>query len=382
MDGRMPARSGIRGTMKRHSRETADFGKIIGIMGSFAAWIMGSGFATGQEILQFFTSYGMISMLMILVNFAAFLILGNAILKSGLDFKEDPDFRMPEYFCGRKLGAFYNWEIPLCSYIALIVLISGAGATLHEYYGLSNVVGSLLIIVAAYIAYIAGLQRFMKAISFIGPTIIAFVLIVGVITCLRDTSHLSEIGQYQDIMSRRQPAPFWWISMILYFCYNMTGGSLYYTAVGSTAETHREIRYGVFLGAASLCFAIFLMNTAMLSNIAHTGTAAIPTLYLARKISYVFGAVFSVILLLGIFSTSSMMLWTISSKFADQGTKKGLLVATIFAVTAFLLGLLPFTDLVHTLYPYLAYVDLPFIFCVFRKAFLNSRKRTGETERA
>ena len=31
---------------------------VIKIMGAYVAWVMGSGFATGQEILQFFTSYG------------------------------------------------------------------------------------------------------------------------------------------------------------------------------------------------------------------------------------------------------------------------------------------------------------------------------------
>ena len=31
---------------------------VLRIMGAYVAWVMGSGFATGQEILQFFTSYG------------------------------------------------------------------------------------------------------------------------------------------------------------------------------------------------------------------------------------------------------------------------------------------------------------------------------------
>ena len=32
-------------------------GTVIKIAGAYVAWVMGSGFATGQEILQFFTSY-------------------------------------------------------------------------------------------------------------------------------------------------------------------------------------------------------------------------------------------------------------------------------------------------------------------------------------
>ena len=35
-----------------------DYRNVIRISGAYVAWVMGSGFATGQEILQFFTSYG------------------------------------------------------------------------------------------------------------------------------------------------------------------------------------------------------------------------------------------------------------------------------------------------------------------------------------
>ena len=31
---------------------------VMKYAGAFIAWVIGSGFATGQEILQFFTSYG------------------------------------------------------------------------------------------------------------------------------------------------------------------------------------------------------------------------------------------------------------------------------------------------------------------------------------
>lgn len=31
---------------------------VLKFSGAFIAWVIGSGFATGQEVLQFFTSYG------------------------------------------------------------------------------------------------------------------------------------------------------------------------------------------------------------------------------------------------------------------------------------------------------------------------------------
>lgn len=39
----------------------ADKRQVIKFAGAFIAWVIGSGFATGQEILQFFSSYGYLS---------------------------------------------------------------------------------------------------------------------------------------------------------------------------------------------------------------------------------------------------------------------------------------------------------------------------------
>ena len=46
---------------------------VIKIAGAFIAFIIGSGFATGQEIMQFFTSNGLCSLVSILIS----LIMGN-----------------------------------------------------------------------------------------------------------------------------------------------------------------------------------------------------------------------------------------------------------------------------------------------------------------
>ena len=41
---------------------------IIKYAGAFIAWVIGSGFATGQEVLQFFTSFGYMSYGAVLLN--------------------------------------------------------------------------------------------------------------------------------------------------------------------------------------------------------------------------------------------------------------------------------------------------------------------------
>ena len=42
---------------------------VLKFSGAFIAWVIGSGFATGQEVLQFFTSYGYRSYIIALIVF-------------------------------------------------------------------------------------------------------------------------------------------------------------------------------------------------------------------------------------------------------------------------------------------------------------------------
>lgn len=349
--------------------------RVLAISGAYVAWVMGSGFATGQEILQFFTSYGYRSFIILLMNLVGFLLVGTAILEAGQAHRDDSGFNHFHYFCGEKLGIFFDWFLPVSLYAAMVILISGAGATLHEYYGINHYIGALIMASLAFLSYIAGFRRFVKIVSLIGPVIIAFTLFVGVVTVFRGFEGLTDVGRYQDVMAAKQPAPFWWLSAFLYMGYNLTGGSKYYTALGAGAVSRREALLGAVIGTVSLMISIFLMNTAMLTDIGNAAVRGVPTLYLARRISYALGAVFSVILIMGIFSACSAMMWTVSEKFVLQGTKKSYFFAAGVGITAFLLGLLPFGELVGKVYAATGYVGLIFVVCAAYKKIKGERRR-------
>ena len=350
-------------------------GTVIKIAGAYVAWVMGSGFATGQEILQFFTSYGYTSVILIGMNLIGFLLIGPMILQAGFENGEESHF---QYFCGRRLGLFYDWFVPVSMFAGMILLISGAGATLHEYYGLNHYVGALIMAAAALTAYIAGFQRFIRVVSFIGPAIIAFTVVIGAITLFRDWGGLAFVNDYPNEMEAKQPVPFPWLSGLLYISYNLSGGSKYYSALGRSAGTVKEAFWGAIIGTIALMAAILLMNCAMLTDIGQTAVQDVPTLYLTRKISYSLGAVFSIILIMGIFSSCSAMLWTVSEKFVEQGSAKSRVFAACVCVAAFLLGLLPFAALVGRIYTILGYIGLLFAGCVIYKRI---RRFRGEKNR-
>lgn len=335
--------------------------------GGFIAWVIGSGFATGQEVLRFFTSYGSFSYGVVLVNLIGFLFIGQLILTTGYEKKAVENFNPYIHFCGRMLGTFYSWLIPVTIVLIMPVLISGAGATLHQYYGISTVFGSALMTLMVLAAYLIGFEHLVRIVSAIGPVIIIFSLMVGSATVIRDFSRFGEISTYEPILSQSQTSPHWVLSAVLYLSLTFLSGSTYYTALGQSAQNRQEAKYGAIVGALALIAAITIMNSAILLNGENTALLSIPMLYLAKEISYLLGAVFSVVLILGMFSSCSAMMWTVCSRFNRGGTRGNRIFAFFIAVLTFTLGLFSFRDLVGTLYPMVGYLGLVYIGCVVWK---------------
>ena len=337
---------------------------IIRFAGAYIAYIIGSGFATGQEIIQLYTSYGYLSVGAILISMFFFAWVGSTVMKVGYDHKNEPEGGAYQRYCGKYLGTFYEYFVPFFLFCVVVIMISGAGATLNEYYGMNHYVGSLLMAVLIYVAYIFGLKGLVNIIGCIGPVIILFTMIVGLVTLVESGSGLAEAGKVMEEMSIAQAAPNWLLGGLLYAAYNIFGSIIFLTALGRTAKSRKEASMGGAVGGITLMLATLVMNLAFLSDIGEVGTLAIPTLHLADNISPIIGVIFSVVLLSGIFSTAAPMTWTVCDKIVKEGSLKSKIVAGVIVVAAFFCGQLPFDQLVGTVYPYTGYLGILLFICV------------------
>ena len=102
---------------------------VIKYAGAFIAFMIGSGFASGQEIMQFFTSFGLWGVAGALISMFLFSWSGAVIMGRGFDHKDEKDFSPFRYYCGKYLGIFFEWFIPFFLFCVVVTMISGAGAT-------------------------------------------------------------------------------------------------------------------------------------------------------------------------------------------------------------------------------------------------------------
>lgn len=343
--------------------------------GAFIAWVIGSGFATGQEILQFFTSYGWFSYAVVLINLIGFLFLGKTMLTKGFEHQGEAEFDHYRFYCGKKLGAIYSWVIPATLFLTTSVLLSASGATLNEYYGLNPYIGSAVMAVLVLAAYLIGFEKMVGIVSKVGPIIIVFSIVVGAYTVAHDFSNFHKISASAELLAVSQTSPHWSISAVLYLSLNFLCGSTYYTALGRTARSRGDAKWGAIIGAVVLVVSIALMNTAILLNAADISSFNVPSVYLGNRISHVFGTVFSATLILGVFSSCSTMMWSFCNRFFPNQKKKNRIFAAVVALLAFTLGLFPFGRLVAVVYPLIGYAGLIFIGCVVSRGIKKDSRQ-------
>lgn len=117
-----------------------------------------------------------------------------------------------------------------------------------------------------------------------------------------------------------------------------------------------------------------LMNIGMIANIEQVYQKEVPSLALASSVVPRIATIFSIILLLGMFTTAVPMLWSTSRRFATDKTNKFKIIAISLAAFATIGGKLPFGKLMGIIYPIAGYVGLIIMVGILYRKFINKGK--------
>lgn len=363
-------------------------GNILKFAGAFVAFMIGSGYASGQEIMQFFTAYGIWSFGGLIIALVLFTWTGKVLMNYGYRHRdysaEVMGDRCYRYYCGKYFGIFMSWFTPIFLILVCVVMAAGAGATLAQYFGLPEWVGIVGMCVLVFVTNMFGFKKLLAIIGALGPITIIFSIIVAIFAIASNPSGLTEIGSHTETfeaMAHATSDPSWWaFAGILYVAYQMGVSAPFLSQTGATANNGREAKWGAILGGVLFIAAGILMNCALMCYIDDVSQLEVPTLYLANLIGPVMGVIFSIILLDEIYSTAAPMLWTSVNRFAPEGTKYNKLVQAIFNIIVLVIAMSPlsYSELLGIIYPFSGYIGIIFIICVaVRQCLEFYNKRHG-----
>ena len=334
-----------------------DINKIFQISAVFIGTIVGAGLASGKEITEFFTSFGIYSFLGIIFCGLVYIVIGSIICKISVMYKLNSYGELMKTISPNILGKLTGGITTLYLISSASIILAGSGALISECFSVPKIVGTLIMLILASIFLLKGTCGLITVNSFIVPALICTVTIVTVLYFIfsRDAVSIESISSYPPQKSGLL------ISTILYTGYNLLCSSGVLVPLSTEMKSSKIMIIGIIIGATGLTLLCIMINLLLLANQPYIYGYEIPLLFVANRFGSFIQALLLIIILLEMFSTEISDVFSISRTLEQTFNlqyKKGIFIVLAFALPISQIG---FTNLISTLYPIFGLLSLIFI---------------------
>ncbi len=368
--------------------------KAFILAGAIIALVVGTGFATGQELVQYFTAYGLGGFAVIAVFAVIFIYYNLSFARVGAKERYEHGNDVFRYYCGKRIGTFFDYYSTLFCYMSFFVMVGGASSALQQGFGIPAWAGATLLAIIVVLVVSLGLNRLIEIIGVIGPVNIAFFITVGLIVVVMDWPHIAEglraiqestlagAGEGEGIV---RAGEHWLVSGLSYAGFVLLWFASFMTLLGARNEP-RTLRAGLIIAVVAICAAIAIIFMAQVANI-NTGAdelfvwnAPIPNLILAERVWPPLVFVYAVVVFVGACATSVPLLYNPVARFADEGTPRFRVLAAVLGVVGLAIGLFfPYRMLVNVIYVLNGYIGAALlVFMVVRDVRGRRDRDEGE----
>lgn len=320
---------------------------VIITIGVYCAYFMGASFSSGRETLQFFSGFG-IKGYVGLALFALVLILcGLPVIKiSRIENFETPYDVFP-FFCGKTVGTAFKYMLTVLLLMNVIMMTSSAGANLHETLDAPTVAGRSIILISVATVCL-GLDRIVDILSKIGPFVAASMILLAIVSIIKcDTTVVEGNRIIEDLDIFTGGATFW-IAGLKYAFSAAISTIPILVVCGIRSTNSREATVISISTTLTLICICVLLATAQIKNMAGIYDYQIPNLALIGMYMPQLKIVFSLILFVCGYSTTTVMIWTIVREFSSEGTLKYYIITISLGIAIFIIsGFFKFSQIMN-----------------------------------
>ncbi|HZK57742.1 MAG TPA: hypothetical protein VFD17_05475, partial [Clostridia bacterium] len=169
---------------------------ILTLASVYIGTVIGAGFASGQEVLQFFGKYGYKGILGITVITVLFSLLGASVLNIVYTRKIRSLEEFTMIYFGEAFFVVINIVLTFLLFISYVVMLSGSGAVANENFQIPYAYGIFAMAAITLYVFIFGIEGIAKANNIAVPLLILIILWVGMITIYKNKMLFSNFYAY------------------------------------------------------------------------------------------------------------------------------------------------------------------------------------------
>ncbi|WP_312832180.1 YkvI family membrane protein [Sedimentibacter saalensis] len=338
------------------------------VAATYIGTVVGAGFATGQELLQFFSKFGAMGLAGLLISALMFILFGYIIMDLGKKLNARSHVEIILYSSGNQIGKVIDYIITIFLFGSFSAMIAGTGALFTQQLNLPGVVGNILMAVLTALTVLTGINGVINSISFVVPFLLAAVIgtsVFSIINTPPDIAHAA-INTGRNVLMNN-----WFLASVLYVSYNIILSIAVLGPLGASAQNKKAIRNGSILGGLGLGMGSVMIYFALSGSASEIAGLEVPMIYVAGKISYFAQIIYALVLTAEVYTTSVGALYGFAARITDIQTNpfKGRIVVATSTVAALMASQFGFSNLVKYWYPVEGYCGIILLVCLAYTTF-------------
>lgn len=339
-----------------------DIGLILPIAATYIGTVVGAGFATGQEILQFFTVYYHWGILGILVSSFLFIWLGKKMMVVSRRIGAYSYQELNHHLFGKYIGSVANIFVFIILFGVTAVMLSGTGAIFEEQLGLPYQVGIIVTLVLCFFVMLKG----MKGIFIVNSLVVPMMLLFSVIILVKVGIMLQSSGSFslfaQPIGTEAITGWKWLGSALTYVAFNLAMSQSVLVPLGKEVDQEHALKWGGILGGIGLGFMLLASHFALAGLMPDVQQFDIPIAEVIKDFGWIILLLFLLVIYGEVFTTLIGNVFGLSRQITSlvQLPEKWLILMIL--LTSFVISQIGFSSLVSNLYPIFGYMGLALLF--------------------
>lgn len=310
--------------------------------------VIGAGFASGQEVVQFFVSYGEGGLWGAVFATLLFGMSGALLLHRAHYLGISRYQALFSTIMGRRLSQVVDAGLGLFLFLGIATMFSASGAVFHEHLYLPKHGG----IIAAYLVVGAfllwGRQGLVFSYNILVPVKIVLLLVIAGWAAFGPPSPVD--GSSAVLNYVYPESGYWIISSVLYVAYNFSLALVVLTEYQSIGNREDSIK-GAWWGGSLLGMLVLLTYLALSKHLPVVFHYEVPMLYVAGLVSITAKHVYTLVLWMGIITTAIANTYGFAQRISGFTGLNYRLCLILSMTMALPLSMKSFSQLVGHIYP-------------------------------
>ncbi|MCQ1528992.1 YkvI family membrane protein [Lutispora saccharofermentans] len=328
---------------------------------AFIGTVIGAGYASGQEIMQFFSVFGAYGMITLLLSGFLFIITAVSVFNISARLKA---FNYRDFvckLCGGKIGGFYDAIITLFLFLGTSIMFSGSCEIFKAYFHLPKIYGIAIICFLTLLAVFKSIEGLLSVNSIIVPAISAVVILAS-IALFKDKNMLT-LWSHIDIPKNSSAFKAFFF-MFFYCSYNLMLSLGVLTAFPQDIKSKKALSMGAFIGGFGLMVLAFLLNALILTDMPEVLDKSLPMIYITRGFHPYFRYALALCIWGEIYSTAVSDVFSLANRLSSKKRYSYKAVCTAIVLCSIPLSLFDFKSLVAFFYPLFGALSIFLIVCI------------------